>query len=1271
MATWSLLSLGVVLLMVSLALAAVTSPPQILSQLEQLMPYKLRESIELPCDARGTPRPKFSWERDQLSLDVSGNDNRFTQQPNKGTIVINDPLKKDEGGYRCFARNDFGVAVSQIVILKSALLDSFEPVIKPYGHVIKIGNPVTLTCTPPTSFPPPSLYWTVVYPDGFSKQLPLSNRITMDPYGSLHFTNVIKSDQDGGTGTGQPVIYQCTANNKVERREVKGGDQTINVIGDTTTSRPPELLWNNPETRPVAVKGMKYILKCIFSGEPTPKVTWARKDKGAMGQAPRVYTDSYGQELVFGEVDFSDAGQYECEGKNDLSANPVTKPFSLRVESKPFMTQTLENIERAENETATFHCAADGIPVPDIDWFINGVKITNAPNPKRTQPDKNTLHFVNLTTADAQVIQCNATNMHGYILMNAYLNVLAIPPEFKQPPAKRIRFAEGTRQNITCTTYAAPKAQITWIKDGRHLTGGRYKVHTDGNLEVLGVKSNDAGEYECIAKNKFGTISAKGYVIVRQQTRIVSSPQDMIINAGDEAKLVCTATTDPEELENLKIKWLRDGATINYALAQRIFQNSLDNSLTITNAQKTDTAVYSCVAESSLDKAEATAFITVRDRPNAPVKVQVNCALKKSERIAIITFTPNGANYAPFLQFIVQYNTTFTPDVWSTAVKTGENSKRVEFQMSPWATYSFRVLARNRLGLSEPSAPSKEQCQTQQGVPSTNPQNVEVEGTTPTNLVIRWTPMPEVEFNAPGFVYKLEWKCQNVECMKNDKYDGKATIAETWRKEHIVNDQLTYMEYKVTVTCENEEGESKETAVPVIGYSGEGIPADRPESFVVDQQSVGATSATLQWQAVRNDTKLIKGYFVGYLIQYWKVSEGAVRMRQTVVDVNLPEKTSKRKKRAATLISSSADTVAARVTDLPAYTEVEMQVSVLNRKYQGQPSTRIKFTTKQGVPGPVAQFIIFRRNSNMLEFIWDPPHQPNGIITGYDLAYRAVNVLDLGDRTWREPVNDPNQRRANISGLRPEQMYRVYIYAKTLNGRGDENSVDAQTTAAQPPSPPTFIIPEVNATSMNVTLEASKSGNPGSVFYVQYRMEGKFPWETTSVETVNNYINVTGMSPGNVYEVRVVSRNGQNQEAASGSQYVRTKGYSASTASIALEPWFILMLISVLILIILFIVIWCMKKKVKPRYPDPAEVAEEREKKHLRHDIQGREPHRPYRDDPRYHHPEYVSNPAYNKSQDSLHKEPIPYDDEPYQPPRRHGPYGHTNEAMGPHSERY
>jgi hypothetical protein len=63
---------------------------------------------------------RFSWQKSGEKLDVSGNDNRFTQQPNKGTIVINDPLKKDEGVYQCFARNDFGIAVTQKAILKVA-----------------------------------------------------------------------------------------------------------------------------------------------------------------------------------------------------------------------------------------------------------------------------------------------------------------------------------------------------------------------------------------------------------------------------------------------------------------------------------------------------------------------------------------------------------------------------------------------------------------------------------------------------------------------------------------------------------------------------------------------------------------------------------------------------------------------------------------------------------------------------------------------------------------------------------------------------------------------------------------------------------------------------------------------------------------------------------------------------------------------------------------------------------------------------------------------
>lgn len=58
--------------------------------------------------------------------------------------------------------------------------------------------------------------------------------------------------------------------------------------------------------------------------------------------------------------------------------------------------------------------------------------------------------------------------------------------------------------------------------------------------------------------------------------------------------------------------------------------------------------------------------------------------------------------------------------------------------MSAWTNYTFRVVAKNNIGPSQPSTHSKI-CSTQPSVPHKNPQNVEGKGTDPNNLVIRWT----------------------------------------------------------------------------------------------------------------------------------------------------------------------------------------------------------------------------------------------------------------------------------------------------------------------------------------------------------------------------------------------------------------------------------------------------------------------------------------------------------------------------------------------------
>ena len=98
------------------------------------------------------------------------------------------------------------------------------------------------------------------------------------------------------------------------------------------------------------------------------------------------------------------------------------------------------------------------------------------------------------------------------------------------------------------------------------------------------------------------------------KTQIVTAPMDMMIPEFTEAKFTCTGTTDPEEVENLKITWKKDNQTINYEMAQRVFQNAIDNSVTISGSQYLDTGKYTCVVSNGLDSAEASAQLIVQGR---------------------------------------------------------------------------------------------------------------------------------------------------------------------------------------------------------------------------------------------------------------------------------------------------------------------------------------------------------------------------------------------------------------------------------------------------------------------------------------------------------------------------------------------------------------------------------------------------------------------------------------------------------------------------------
>ena len=125
-------------------------------------------------------------------------------------------------------------------------------------------------------------------------------------------------------------------------------------------------------------------------------------------------------------------------------------------------------------------------------------------------------------------------------------------------------------------------------------------------------------------------------------------------------------------------------------------------------------------------------------KPEPPKAVGVRCY--RTNRSAEIWWQPGKENYAPILNFIVQFNTSFQPELWyPIATNVSQNNRRIVVSMSPYGNYTFRVIARNKIGLSLPSYHSHNVCHIEAGVPDKNPENVIGEGDHPGNLVIFWT----------------------------------------------------------------------------------------------------------------------------------------------------------------------------------------------------------------------------------------------------------------------------------------------------------------------------------------------------------------------------------------------------------------------------------------------------------------------------------------------------------------------------------------------------
>jgi len=68
---------------------------------------------------------RYVWKKDGEELDTGSEQSKYIVQPPGGSIIIKRPSAEDDGVYQCFARNEFGTAVSIKTTVKRAGLSPF------------------------------------------------------------------------------------------------------------------------------------------------------------------------------------------------------------------------------------------------------------------------------------------------------------------------------------------------------------------------------------------------------------------------------------------------------------------------------------------------------------------------------------------------------------------------------------------------------------------------------------------------------------------------------------------------------------------------------------------------------------------------------------------------------------------------------------------------------------------------------------------------------------------------------------------------------------------------------------------------------------------------------------------------------------------------------------------------------------------------------------------------------------------------------------------
>ncbi|XP_029869403.1 neuronal cell adhesion molecule isoform X35 [Aquila chrysaetos chrysaetos] len=975
-----------------------SQPPTITQQSPKDYIVDPRENIVIQCEAKGKPPPSFSWTRNGTHFDID-KDAQVTMKPNSGTLVINimngGKAEAYEGVYQCTARNERGAAISNNIVIRPSrsplwTKEKLEP------NQVREGDSLVLHCRPPVGLPPPIIFWM----DNAFQRLPQSERVSQGLNGDLYFSNVQPEDTRED--------YICYA--RFNHTQTIQQKQPISVKVFSTkpvTERQPILLTPTGSTSTkVELRGNVLLLECIAAGLPTPVIRWIKE--GGELPANRTFFENFKKTLKIIDVSEADSGNYKCIARNILgSAHHV---ISVTVKAAPYWITAPRNLVLSPGEDGTLICRANGNPKPNISWLANGVPIAIAPEDPSRKVDGDTIIFSHVQERSSAVYQCNASNEYGYLLANAFVNVLAEPPRILTPANKLYQVIADSPALLDCAYFGSPKPEIEWFKGvkGSILRGDEYVFHDNGTLEIPVAQKDSTGTYTCVARNELGKIQNEVRLEVKDPTMIIKQPEYKVIQRYGQVSFECIIKHDFTLLPT--VIWLKDNDELP---DDERFLVGKDN-LTIMNVTDKDDGTYTCIVNTTLDSVSASAVLTVVARPNPPFDLELTGQLERSVELSWI---PGDENNSPITNFVIEYEDGLhEPGVWHYQTEVPGTQTTVQLKLSPYVNYSFRVIAVNEIGRSQPSEPS-EQYLTKSANPDENPSNVQGIGSEPDNLVITWESLKGFQSNGPGLQYKVSWRQKDVD-------DEWTSVIVANVSKYIVSGTPTFVPYEIKVQALNDLGYAPEPS-EVIGHSGEDLPMVAPGNVQV--HVINSTLAKVHWDPV--PLKTVRGHLQGYKVYYWKVQSLSRRSRRHV-----------EKK----ILTFRGNKTFGMLPGLEPYSSYKLNVRVVNGKGEGPASPDKVFKTPEGVPSSPSFLKITNPTLDSLTLEWGSPTHPNGVLTSYILKFQPINnTHELGPLVEiRIPANESS---LILKNLNYSTRYKFYFNAQTSVGSGSQITEEAVT----------------------------------------------------------------------------------------------------------------------------------------------------------------------------------------------------------------------------------